>query len=80
MKGRELPDARKIVSIDVEGDVQAKQIKQWVQKVLNEYIKLNGTFKVDENSNLKEEDFMKIYNLIESMCRYHLMKLRSKNE
>jgi hypothetical protein len=40
----------------------------------------NGSFKCDNNNNLKEEDFLRIYDLIESVGRFELMVLRQANE
>lgn len=39
-----------------------------------------GSFKCDNNNNLKEEDFLRIYDLIESVGRFELMVLRQANE
>lgn len=40
----------------------------------------HGSFKFDKNNNLIEEDFLRIYDLIESVGRYELNELRNKNE
>lgn len=39
-----------------------------------------GQFKVDANNILSEEDFLRIYDLIESVGRYELKMLRNDNE
>lgn len=41
-----------------------------MERVLNVFIKKHGAFKVDENHNLIESDFVKIYDLIESVGRF----------
>lgn len=51
-----------------------------MNRVLNVFIKKHGPFKVDENHNLIESDFVKIYDLIESVGRFQLRQLREKNE
>ena len=47
---------------------------------LKSYVEKNGTFTVDSSNNLKEEDFFRIYDLIESVGRFELYILRKNNE
>ena len=47
---------------------------------LTDYLNQYGTFKFDEKKNLNEEDFLRIYDLIESVGRYKLNQVRDKNE
>lgn len=48
--------------------------------MLAKFIEMHGPFKVDEQDNLVEDDFLQIYDLIESMTRFELLKLRTKRE
>lgn len=47
---------------------------------MQNYVAKNGTFTVDSQNNLKEEDFFRIYDLIESVGRFELQNLRKNNE
>ena len=51
-----------------------------MKSALKSYVEKNGTFTVDEQNNLKEEDFFRIYDLIESVGRFELLTLRKNNE
>ena len=80
IKGNEWPQPRRII------DCRDKMIKQklcldkWMDSALKNYVSKNGTFVVDQENNLKEEDFFRIYDLIESVGKYELQNLRKKNE
>ena len=45
---------------------------KWLDAALAEYLEEYGTFKFDSNNNLNEEDFLRIYDLIESIGRSEL--------
>jgi len=47
----------------------------WKHKVLREYY-IHNKFHLDQNQNLKEEDFDILYDLIEAMIRYEMQSLR----
>lgn len=51
-----------------------------MNSALKNYVQKNGTFTVDAQNNLKEEDFFRIYDLIESVGRFELQNLRKNNE
>lgn len=51
-----------------------------MSSALKSYVEKNGTFTVDSSNNLKEEDFFRIYDLIESVGRFELYILRKNNE
>lgn len=51
-----------------------------MQEQLGEFLQKYGTFKFDQKNNLNEEDFLRIYDLIESVGRFELNELRNKNE
>lgn len=40
----------------------------------------NGPFELDENDLLSEQDFLRLYDLIESVGRFELNQLREFNE
>jgi hypothetical protein len=47
-------------------------LERWLNSALKNYVQKNGTFTVDSDNNLKEEDFFRIYDLIESVGRFEL--------
>jgi len=51
-------------------------LKKWMDETLAEYINKFGSFKFDDKNNLNEEDFLRIYDLIESIGRFELNQLR----
>ena len=51
-----------------------------MNSALKNYLEKNGTFTVDQHNNLKEVDFFRIYDLIESVGRFELQNLRKNNE
>ena len=55
-------------------------LKKWMDDSLVAFLNEYGSFKFDEHNNLKEEDFLRIYDLIESVGRFELNQLRDKNE
>ena len=59
---------------------QKTKLDTWIKTVLSKYFAQNGSFKVDEHNNLNEEDFFRIYDLIESVGRFELATLRNNNE
>lgn len=55
-------------------------LKKWMDESLVAFLNEFGTFKFDDQNNLKEEDFLRIYDLIESVGRFELNQLRDQNE
>ena len=53
---------------------------KWLDESLGNFVNEHGSFKFDANNNLNEEDFLRIYDLIESVGRFELCKLRENNE
>lgn len=53
---------------------------KWLDSSLTKFLEDYGSFKFDDNNNLTEEDFLRIYDLIECVGRFELMQLREKNE
>jgi hypothetical protein len=53
---------------------------KWLDESLTKFLGDYGSFKFDDHNNLKEEDFLRIYDLIESVGRFELMQLRESNE
>ena len=56
------------------------QLEAWLKNGLQKYIEVKGNFKVGTDNNLNEQDFIDIYDLIESVGRFELQTLRAKNE
>jgi len=53
----------------------------WKKRILGVFIIRHGEFSVNEDNVLiKEEDFLSVYDLIESVGRLKLRSLRAKNE
>jgi len=52
----------------------------WLNNKLDKFISKRGNFKLEANGCLSEEDFDKIYQIIECGCRVKLQVLRGKNE
>ena len=74
--GKAWPAPRKIISESMSLDTQKEMLKKWMDETLAEYINKFGSFKFDNKNNLNEEDFLRIYDLKESMGRFELNKLR----
>ena len=60
---------------------QAKaQLKKWMNQVLKVYVEGRGAVQTTKEGHLSEEDFLHIYDYIESVTRVHLLALRKENE
>ena len=51
-----------------------------MDEALADFLTQYGSFKFDDKNNLNEEDFLRIYDLIESVGRFELSQLRENNE
>ena len=80
IKGNEWPQPRRIIDCNAPLIRQKSLLEKWMKSALNSYVEKNGSFTVDEQNNLKEEDFFRIYDLIESVGRFELLNLRKNNE
>lgn len=78
--GKEWPAPRKILSDSMSRESQQEVLKKWMDEELAAFLKEFGSFKFDEKNNLNEEDFLRIYDLIESVGRFELNQLRDQNE
>ena len=83
MKGKDgkvWPIPRQIINMNDNSEVQKKDLDNWLENNLKGFFKEFGPFKCDEHKNLNEEDFQRVYDLIESVGRHELQKLRENNE
>ena len=55
-------------------------MQEWLDVSLKKFFDKHGAFTVNDSNNLREEDFLRIYDLIESVGRCELQKLRESNE
>ena len=78
--GKTWPQFRDVIDITAPEAEQQKQFDDWIEKVLKKFVTLHGAFKVNAQNNLEEEDFIQIYDLIESVARFNLHQLRKTNE
>lgn len=78
--GKSWPMPRQAISESESVESQREKLSKWLDKSLAEYFKEYGSFKFDANKNLNEEDFLRIYDLIESVGRFELKELREENE
>ena len=75
------PRPRRIVNPMLSQEEQNRQMMEWKKKVLGVFIIKHGEFEVDEDYIMRrEEDFLSIYDLIESIGRLKLRTLRQTNE
>jgi len=66
------PVPRKVISESDSAESQREKLFNWLDKSLKEFFDKHGSFKFDNNNNLNEEDFLRIYDLIESVGRFEL--------
>lgn len=78
--GKAWPVPREIINDNDDQQVQKKNLYDWLDKYLTKFLEQHGTFKIDAKNNLTEEDFLRIYDLIESVGRFELKQLRDSNE
>ena len=78
--GKVWPYPRRIVDSSADRETQQKQLEKWLEQVFKKFIKMHGSFTVDDDNNLKSDDFQNIYDLIESYARFDLHPLRKQNE
>ena len=78
--GKTWPQARRIINYKDGIATQDAQLKRWLQEVLEKFVNKRGSFKVDSKNNLSPADFFEVYDLIESVSRFDLAKLRKENE
>lgn len=74
------PNPRQIINEKDSHDSQKSKLLRWLDQSLQQFLKEHGSFKFDANNNLNEEDFLRIYDLIESVGRCELKVLRESNE
>jgi hypothetical protein len=56
-------------------------LDDWVEHVLNKFLKEHGPFRTEKDDQiLNENDFLHLYDLIESKARFKLLNLRTENE
>ena len=75
------PSIRRVVDIELVGTKEAQtQLNEWLEKVMKEFINKRGALQTNTQGHLSEEDFLRIYEIIESTTRVHLYVLRKENE
>ena len=74
------PEVRRIVDFDSPKKTQQQQLDLWVNRIFKEFTRMHGPFQTTDQERLDEAEFLKIYDLIESISRFQLHDLRKKNE
>lgn len=74
--GKVWPVPRQVITDTKPESEQRAELKKWLDEQLSQYIEDFGTFKFDKSGNLMEQDFLRIYDLIESVGRFELKELR----
>ena len=74
------PTPRGILDYNKSEELQQDKLQKWLDSKLFNYFDKNGPFKLDENKSLHYQDFLRIYDLVESACRCVLLNIREANE
>lgn len=74
------PSAIRIIDSSLPLAEQKRQLDDWVESVFKEFIRQHGPIKSNSKGTLEFNDFIEIYQLIETFGRFELHEVRNNNE